>query len=104
MFWKKISAALAERRTDWRTTVHIPAAVRTSRGRQSSIGIEDLTLAGFRAVMPFEVEAGERLLVNLPVARSLHATVVWREGETVGCRFATPLGESAFSALVRACA
>jgi hypothetical protein len=101
--WKKFTAGLAERRTGWRTTVRIPATVRTAAGRQSPIGIEDLTLSGFRAVIPVDVAAGERLLVSLPVARALHATVVWRDGDRVGCRFATPLGESSFAALVRAC-
>jgi hypothetical protein len=101
--WKKLKGPPKDRRTDWRTSVNIPAMISTSDGSQAPTIVQDLTLDGFRAVIPIGVHQGEILRIRLPTELALSAVVIWTDGDLVGCKFAAPIQTRTFAALVRAC-
>ncbi len=87
-------------RTGERIAVEIFATARLPAGEPVAIKIDDLSLSGFRAVVPLALKPGMLLRVGLPNGRSPHAIVVRSEGEKVGCAFMAPLEPVELNALL----
>jgi len=71
-----------------RVTARLPA------GEPVAIIIENLSISGFRAIIPLELKKGTLLRIGLPGGRSPHARVVRTEQGCVGCAFLAPLDVS----------
>jgi len=60
--------------------------------------IRDLSETGLRIDTTSPLTEGETLLVELPIAGSVEARVVWKEGTTFGCEFSAPVSRAVVSA------
>ena len=60
--------------------------------------IKDLSETGLRIETTGTLAKGETLLVELPIAGSVEARVVWKQGTTFGCEFAAPISKAVVSA------
>lgn len=70
----------------------------TAQDDASILLIHNLSKTGLLLEMDSPLSAGEKLLVEVPHAGPVPATVVWTSGAFVGCRFARPLPQAALSA------
>jgi len=91
-FGKKVHVVIEPRTAD-RSPVMLSAMVRLPVGEPVEVTIKDLSVTGFRANIPLELNEGSLLRVGLPIGKMPHARVVWLEEELVGCEFIAPLAE-----------
>jgi hypothetical protein len=89
-FGKKVQM-LIEPRLAGRNPVMMAAMVRLPAGEPVEVTVKDLSVNGFRAHIPLELQEGSLLRVSLPIGRMPHARVIWIEEDLVGCEFIAPL-------------
>jgi hypothetical protein len=89
-FGKKVQMVI-EPRTAGRNPVMLAAMIRLPVGDPVEVTIKDLSVTGFRANIPLDLQEGSLLRVGLPIGKMPHARVVWLEEEEVGCEFIAPL-------------
>lgn len=64
------------------------------------VRVLDLSQTGMLIHCEQALEPGQALMVELPEAGSIKATVVWRRFSLMGCRFARPLSRAALAAML----
>ena len=64
----------------------------------ATVVIHNLSASGMLIETASELAVGQRIMVALPEAPDLAATVVWRSEALAGCRFDQPLSRSTLSA------
>ena len=60
--------------------------------------IRDLSTAGLLVESSAPLSVGEQMVVSLPEAGAVEATVMWDSGRYFGCKFRKPISEAAVSA------
>ena len=65
------------------------------------VEVTDLSLEGLRLTSPVPVLPGTHIWLKLPLLACREATVVWCDGERIGCEFADPLHPMMFETLTR---
>lgn len=75
------------------------ATVRRHAAPAATATLLDLSIYGCRLAATLPVEADERLWVRLDGGLPIAASVVWVEGEEIGCRFDEPISTAQVRAL-----
>lgn len=100
--WQLHASEAAENRRAGRHTVVVSRATVRGHGQSASDALLlDLSIYGCRITSPHEHEAGERLWLRLDGGWPIPATVVWADGERLGCRFDQPIAGSMLRELTR---
>lgn len=68
------------------------------RGEGATVVIHNLSATGMLVETASDLAVGQRIVVALPEARDVAATVVWRSEALAGCRFDQPLSRATLSA------
>ncbi len=68
------------------------------RGAGTTVVIHNLSATGMLVETGSELAVGQRIMVALPEAPDVAATVVWRSEALAGCRFDQPLSRATLSA------
>lgn len=98
--YRTVGPALVEQRSEPRHRILVSrATVRKQGDAPIEATLRDLSVYGCRLACASEHPEGERLWLrlqgNLPVA----ATVVWNDGDHIGCRFDAPIERSLMRSL-----
>src|ERR1700712_1290579 len=83
------SIAAQEDRSAPRFTLAIDATLRPSGATGFKTVVTDLSLSGFAVRAITNMHKGTLCWLTLPGLSSLQSEVVWNDGNTVGCAFAT---------------
>lgn len=70
----------------------------TADGEVATVLIHNLSATGLLIETPHQLPLGKRLLVELPEAGEVSASVVWQSDRLAGCRFDEPISQAALSA------
>lgn len=89
----------AERREARRRTVLLPAGQGMAHGVDRAI-LLDLSESGLRLQCHAPPRVGETVVVDLPIAGSVTARVVWQSGHQCGAAFEQPVTKAAVSAAI----
>lgn len=90
--YRKVEPALVEYRGALRHPVFITSTTVRRYGEAAGEAIlQDLSVYGCRVASDALHDVGERLWLRLSSSMPIAATVVWRNGEVVGCRFDAPI-------------
>lgn len=81
-----------------RTRMRIEAPSSLDRGEGAAVVIHNLSATGMLIETMSELAIGQRIMVALPEAPDLAATIVWRSEALAGCRFDQPLSRATLSA------
>ncbi len=92
--------AAQEDRCGPRVTLNIPAMLRPSGASPFQTTLIDLSIGGFAARAVTGMRAGSLCWMTVGHFKGLQAEVVWNDGQTVGCAFATLLNPAVFDAIV----
>jgi transcriptional regulator with XRE-family HTH domain len=63
-----------------------------------AVTIHNISATGLLLESDAELQQGETIGIDLPLADNCQASVVWRSGSFYGCQFAEPLSQAALSA------
>lgn len=74
-----------------RVLVRMVAKLRDRHSNKYDAHILDLSVTGFRAEAHYSLDAGHIVWLTIPGMQGLEATVAWRRGNVIGCRFRNPL-------------
>lgn len=86
--YRRVAPALVEQRGALRHPVSITRATVRRHGEQPSAAtLHDLSAYGCRLSSTEPHDEGERLWLRLSNSMPIAATVVWSDGEAIGCRF-----------------
>ena len=77
------------------------ASVRGMGEQPADAQLLDLSIYGCRIAVVTEHETADRLWLRLDGGWPIPATVVWKEGERLGCRFDQPIAGSLVRELTR---
>jgi len=94
------TTAAQEDRCAPRTKLNIPATLRPSGSTGFATVVTDLSLGGFAAVAVTGMRPGTLCWLTLPTLGGLQAEIVWNDGATVGCAFATLMNPAVHDAIV----
>ena len=98
--YRAVDPALVEHRAAERHRVRLMSAtVRERGGRASQALLHDLSIYGCRLACRTRHEQGTRLWLGLRNDESVPATVVWNDGDFLGCRFDAPIARTLVRAL-----
>jgi len=98
--YRSVTPALVEHRTTPRHRVVVRRATLSKRGgRPLEAQLHDLSVYGCRFAAHTKHEEGERLWLSFPNSLPVAATVVWNDGQYLGCRFDAPIERSLVRAL-----
>lgn len=92
--------AAQEDRCAPRHRIELSAVLRPSGGVGFATSVTDLSLSGFSVRAVSGVHAGTLCWLSVGHLKGLQAEVVWNDGSSVGCAFATLLNPAVFEALV----
>ncbi len=81
-----------------RRTLHLEARGATAAGEATDVVIQNISLDGLLLESPLALEPGERILIDLPEAGTIEASVVWTSGDLFGCRFDQSLSPAMLAA------
>ncbi len=81
-----------------RMRMRIEASGLLSTGKGATVIVHNLSMTGMLIETKSELTIGQRLMVALPEAPDIAATIVWRSESLAGCRFDQPLSRAALSA------
>ncbi|AYJ88113.1 PilZ domain-containing protein [Sphingomonas paeninsulae] len=95
--------AAQEDRSAPRHPLTIAATLRPSGATGFKTVVTDLSLSGFAAQALTNLHAGTLCWLTLPGLSSLQAEVVWNDGNTIGCAFATLLNPAVLQSVVDRC-
>lgn len=96
------TTATEQRRSDRHMVVVTRATVRAHGEPAADATLLDLSIYGCRITALGEHAAGDRLWLRLDGGWPIPATVVWSDGERLGCRFDQPIAGSMMRELTRA--
>jgi hypothetical protein len=88
---------LRESRSDRRRTLRLSARV-SSSDAWAEVLIRDLSESGLRFETAVDLEIGEIVSVDLPFIGQTDAKIVWKELNSFGCEFLTPVSQTTISA------
>ena len=98
--FRKVAPALVDQRSEPR---HRILVMRAKISKQGAAPIEamlrDLSVYGCRLACVSPHRTGERLWLRLRDNLPIPATVVWNDGDHLGCRFDTPIERSLMRSL-----
>lgn len=90
--YRRVEPALVEQRGMLRHQVSIARATVRRHGETAGTAtLHDLSVYGCRVSSDTPYELGERLWLRLSSSMPIAGTVVWSDGEVVGCRFDAPI-------------
>jgi hypothetical protein len=90
--FRKVDAAALDRRTAPRQMVQISRATVRGHGAEPLDAIlSDVSIYGCRLASPAASLGLDRIWLRLDGSLPIAATIVWREDDTMGCRFDTPI-------------
>ncbi|MEP6786247.1 MAG: PilZ domain-containing protein [Sphingomonadales bacterium] len=92
--------AAQEDRSAPRIRLDLPAMLRPSGAHSFPTKIIDLSLGGFAAQAVTGMHAGTICWLSIGPLKGLQAEVVWNDGQTVGCAFATMLNPAVFESVL----
>lgn len=75
------------------------ASVRKHGAAPAEAELQDLSIYGCRLACATDHPVGERLWLRLKGAMPIAATVVWNDGDHLGCRFDAPIERSLMRSL-----
>jgi len=81
-----------------RRTLHLEARGATAAGEATDVVIQNISLDGLLLESPTALEPGESIVIDLPEAGTIGASVVWTSGDLFGCRFDQPLAPAVLAA------
>ncbi|MDE0878669.1 MAG: PilZ domain-containing protein [Sphingomonas bacterium] len=100
MRFRAAAPAAFERRDDARYAVDVKRATVSQHGDQpSAAALIDISAYGCRLAATLVPDPGERLWLRFAGRPAIAATLVWQEGEALGCRFDEPLAATFVRAL-----
>jgi hypothetical protein len=76
-----------------RRIVNLAAALREAGAKKAAIIVLDISVGGFRAEVPEEMEEGAEVWLKVPGFEAKRSRIVWRKGNEAGCSFETELHE-----------
>ena len=94
--------AAQEDRSAPRFRAEIPATLRPSGSSGFATRVTDLSLSGFACQAVTGMHTGALCWLSIGPCKGLQAEVVWNDGATVGCAFATLLNPAVLDAIVSA--
>jgi hypothetical protein len=94
------SIAAQEDRCAPRFALAIPAMLRPSGATGFKTVVTDLSLGGFAAKALTNLHPGTLCWLTLPGLGSLQSEIVWNDGNSVGCSFATLLNPAVLQSVV----
>jgi PilZ domain len=98
--YRRVAPARIEQRAVERHSVLLQRATVRKHGKQPiAAALVDLSIYGCRLSSDASFEAENRLWLRFSGASPVAATVIWTEGDTLGCRFDEPLDRTLFRAL-----
>ena len=98
--FRKVPPARLEQRAALRHPVLLgKVTARRHAQRPLSALLVDLSVYGCRILHEGRVKAGDRVWLRLAGNETIGATVVWSEGDRLGCKFDNNLDRSLFRAL-----
>ncbi|MDB5696743.1 MAG: hypothetical protein JWN21_2286 [Sphingomonas bacterium] len=101
--WQLHATAPSDDRRAGRYTVVVSRATVRGHGEKAQDAeLLDLSIYGCRISSPGEHVAGDRLWLRLDGGWPIPATVVWFDGERLGCRFDQPIAGALMRDLTRA--
>ncbi|HEU0044339.1 PilZ domain-containing protein [Sphingomonas sp.] len=100
--WQLDTAEAIELRRAGRHTVVVSRATVRGQGQSAADAtLLDVSVYGCRIAALGEHAAGDRLWLRLDGGWPIPATVVWADGERMGCRFDQPIAGSTMRDLTR---
>ena len=96
-----VTVPVERRRTMRRAPANTRASVRTQGEHATDAKLLDLSIYGCRLGSTGAYNAGDRLWLRLDGGWPVAGTVVWVEGERLGCRFDQPIASTTMRDLTR---
>jgi hypothetical protein len=96
------SQAAQEDRSAPRFRRDMPAVLRPSGSTGFATVVTDLSLSGFAAQAVTGMRSGTMCWLTIGPLKGLQAEVVWNDGTTVGCSFATLLNPAVLDSVLHA--
>lgn len=101
--YRAVAPALVEQRSEPRHRILVTSAtVRAHGGEPDEATLRDLSVYGCRITCSAGYPEGERLWLRFNGSMPVAASVVWNDGEQVGCRFDAPIERSLMRSLTLA--
>ncbi|MDB5702048.1 MAG: PilZ protein [Sphingomonadales bacterium] len=94
------SIAAQEDRSAQRYPLAISAMLRPSGSSGFQTLVTDLSLSGFAVRAITQMHPGTLCWLTLPGLSGLQAEIVWNDGNTVGCAFATLLNQAVLNSII----
>jgi hypothetical protein len=91
----------SENRGKDRVSVALTARLRDRASNKYDVHVLDMSVTGFRAEAHHGLDQGMIVWLTIPGMQGLEATVAWRRGKIIGCRFAQPLYPAVLDHLVK---
>ena len=98
--FRAVGPASVEQRSEPRHRILVSRATVRKHGEPPvEATLRDLSIYGCRLRCAAELASGERLWLRLHGSMPVSATVIWNDGETMGCRFDAPIERGLMRAL-----
>jgi hypothetical protein len=98
--FRRATPALVDQRSEPRHRVIVTrATVRKHGNDPTEATLRDLSVYGCRLGCASQHAAGERLWLRLEGGMPVSATVIWNDGDHIGCRFDEPIERSLMRSL-----
>ena len=91
-----------DHRRQQRVDITTRALLRDRKSNKYTVTLLDLSLTGFRAEAHYGLDPDSIVWLTIPGLQGLEATIAWRKGAVIGCRFRQPLHPAVFDHIVRA--
>lgn len=93
--YRAVAPALVEQRATPRRTILVTSATVKKRDDEATRAmLHDLSVYGCRLACRTAHEEGTQLWLSLREGTPIAATVVWNDGDHIGCRFEKPIERS----------
>lgn len=98
--YRSVGPALVEHRSAQRHRIIVSQATLRSHGEEPvEATLHDLSVYGCRLGCSTNHQQGERVWLRLKTTTPVAATVVWNDGDHIGCRFDAPIDRSLMRSL-----
>ncbi len=88
----------ADTSRDPRRTLQLETHGVTTLGDAAHVLIHNVSATGLLLETHTQLEAGQQLTIDLPLAGATQATVMWQSGHLFGCQFDAPVSQAMLSA------
>lgn len=94
--YRRVEPALVEQRAAPRRPILLSPAVTVSKRKGAPVEatLRDLSVYGCRLACRASQGEGQAVLLQLGVSEPVSATVIWNDGEHIGCRFDAPIARA----------